>query len=216
MAQANLNVDIREQSGKGVARRLRSAGRLPAVVYGKDLKAQPISVDPKELETIIYGEGGANTLITLKGAAGLDGKVVILKDVDYHPLRRDMVCADFHALNLKDKSSFMVPVEVIGTAAGQKEGGSLQVIRHELEVYCLPADVPQSIEIDVSALEIGDTIHVEEVKVPEDVELVYDVNFTVVTVSYVREEVEEPEEGEELEAEAETPEAEDAEESDTE
>lgn len=201
MAQANLNVELREQSGKGVARRLRSAGRLPAVVYGKDLTAQPISVDPKELETIIYGEGGANTLITLKGAKGLNGKVVILKDIDYHPLRRDMVCADFHALNLKDKSSFMVPVEVIGTSAGQKDGGSLQVIRHELEVYCLPTDVPQSIEIDVTELQIGDTIHVEEVQVPEGVELVFDVNFTVVTVSYVREEVEAPEEGEEFEAE---------------
>lgn len=190
MEQAELNVEIREKSGKGVARKLRMAGRLPGVVYGKNLDATAIVVDPKELEAAISGEAGLNTLITLKGAAELAGKVVILKDADIHPLRRDMISADFHAINLTEKAAFMVPINIVGTAIGQKEGGSLQLVRNELEVLCLPTQVPQAIDIDVTALEIGDTIHIEEVVVPEGIELVHEVNFTVMTLSVIKEEVE--------------------------
>ena len=121
---------------------------------------------------------------------------MILKNVAIHPLKRSMVCADFHAIDLKAKSSFMVPVNIVGTALGQKEGGSLQLVRNELEVLCLPTEVPQVIDIDVTALEIGDTIHIEEVVAPEDVELVHDVNFTVITLSIIKEEVEVAEEDE--------------------
>ncbi len=197
MAQAELNVELREGTGKGVARKLRAAGKIPAVVYGKQIEPTTITVDPKELEKAISGEAGWNTLMTLKGVKELEGKQVVLKDADLHPLRREMVCADFHAINLQEKASFMVPVNTVGTSAGQKMGGSLQLIRHELEVMCLPTEVPQSIDIDVTALEIGDTVHVEEVQVPENVDLVFDVNFTVVTVVGHKAEVEEAEESEE-------------------
>ena len=190
MAQVELNVELRDGSGKGVARKLRAAGKVPAVVYGKDLETKAVIVNPADLEQAISGEAGLNTLITLKGAPELDGKVVILKNVAIHPLKRSMVCADFHAIDLKAKSSFMVPVNIVGTALGQKEGGSLQLVRNELEVLCLPTEVPQVIDIDVTALEIGDTIHIEEVVAPEDVELVHDVNFTVITLSIIKEEVE--------------------------
>ncbi len=190
MAQVELNVEIREKSGKGVARKLRAAGQLPAVVYGKDLDATAVVVDPNELEGAISGEAGLNTLITLKGAAGLDGKVVILKAAAVHAIRRTMISADFYAINLKKKSIFMVPINIIGTAAGQTEGGSLQLVRNELEVLCLPTEVPQAVDIDVTALEIGDTIHIEEVTAPAGVELVHDVNFTVITLNIIKEEVE--------------------------
>ena len=196
MAQAELNIDIREKSGKGVARKLRAAGKLPAVVYGKGFEPITVTVDPKELEGAVSGEAGLNTLITLKGAAEIDGKVVILKDADVHPIRRDMISADFYAINLKEKSIFMVPINVVGTAVGQTEGGSLQLVRNELEVLCLPTEVPQAIDIDVTALEIGDTIHIEQVVVPEGVELVHDVNFTVITLSLIKVEVEPTEEDE--------------------
>lgn len=199
MAQEELNIELREGTGKGVARKLRAEGKIPAVVYGKQVEPTTISVSPKELEAAISGEAGWNTLLTLKGAAGLEGKLVVLKDADFHPLRREMICADFHAINLQEKSSFMIPVQTVGTSAGQKMGGSLQLIRHELEVMCLPTEVPQSIEVDVTALEIGDTVHVEEVKAPENTELVFDVNFTVVTVVGHKAETEETEEVEESE-----------------
>jgi large subunit ribosomal protein L25 len=190
MAQVELNVDIREKSGKGVARKLRAVGKLPAVIYGKGFEPMTITVDPKELENAVSGESGLNTLITLKGATELDGKVVILKEANVHPIRRNMISADFYAINLKERSIFMVPINVVGTAAGQIEGGSLQLVRNELEVLCLPTEVPQSIDIDVTALEIGDTIHIDQVVVPEGVELVHDVNFTVITLSVIKAEAE--------------------------
>ena len=198
MAQAVLNVEIREKSGKGVARKLRAAEKLPAVVYGKDLEPTSVVVDPKELEQVISGDAGMNTLITLKGGGTLDGRVVVLKDADIHPIRRTMVCADFHAINLTEKSLFMVPINIVGTAIGQKEGGTLQLVRNELEVSCLPTQVPQTIDIDVTELAIGDTLHIEEISAPEGVELVHDVNFTVLTLSVVKAEVETTEEDEEV------------------
>jgi len=190
MAQEVLNIEIREKTGKGAARQLRAAGKIPAVVYGKGFEPTSVVVDPKELETVISGDAGMNTLITLKGNDALDGRVVVLKEADIHPIRRTMVCADFHAINLTEKSLFMVPVNVVGTAIGQKEGGTLQLVRNELEVSCLPTQVPQAIDIDVTDIAIGDTLHVEDVKAPEGVELVYDVNFTVLTLSVVKAEVE--------------------------
>lgn len=201
MAQVELNVEIREKCGKGVARKLRADGKLPAVVYGKNIEAQAIVVEPKALERALSGEAGWNTLMTLKGAAGIDGQVVVLKNADFHPLRREMVSADFHAIDLQDKVSFMVPVNIVGTSEGQKMGGSLQLIRKELEVLCLPTEVPQAIDIDVTALQIGDTVHIEEVAVPDNAEMVFDVNFTVITVVGHKPEVEEGEgdEGEEEE-----------------
>jgi len=190
MSQVELNVALREASGKGVARKLRAEGQVPAVVYGKGIESCAISFDEKALGKAISGEAGWNTLITLKGAAAVDGKVVVLKDLNLHPLRRNMVCADFHAIDLKKKGSFMIPVVPVGKSAGEKEGGTLQVIRHELEVICLPTEVPQSIEIDVEALNIGDTIHIEEVTAPEGAEIPFDVNFTVLTVKGHKEEEE--------------------------
>ena len=181
MAQVVLEVEARENAGKGFARRLRAAGKVPAVVYGKGMDATIVSVDPKALQKAVSGEAGWNTLITLSGA-GLDRKVVVLKDAQIHALRRDMLSVDFHAINLKEKGHFMVPVTVVGISKGQKAGGSTQLIRKELEVVCLPTAVPQSIDINVESLEIGDTVHIEDVAVPAGVEFVHDVNFTVVTV----------------------------------
>lgn len=193
MAQVNLNVEVRENSGKGVSRRLRAEGKVPAVVYGKNVEATAIAVDSRELEKAVAGDW--NTLLTLKGDAAIDGKVVVVKDADFHPLRRDMVCADFHVIDLQKTVSFMVPVNVVGTAEGQKMGGTLQLIRKELEVLCLPTAVPSSIDINVEELMIGDTVHIDEVVAPEGVEMAFDVNFTVITLAGHKEEEEEGEEG---------------------
>lgn len=191
MANAELNVTLREDAGKGVARKLRADGLVPAVVYGKGLKPCAISVEPKAIEKAVSSEAGWNTLIKLKGAKPVEGKVVVLKELELHPVRRTMLSADFYAIDLKAENSFMIPVVTVGKSAGVVAGGSLQIIRHELEVTCLPTAVPQSIEIDVTALEIGDVIHIDEVAAPEGAELVYDVNFTVITCVGHKPEVEE-------------------------
>jgi large subunit ribosomal protein L25 len=182
MASAEFNVALRENTGKGVARKLRAQGLVPAVVYGQNMEPCCISFEPKVLEKAIATDAGWNTLLTLKGAAPVEGQVAVLKHLELHPLRRNMMSADFHAIDLNKKVSFMVPVVTLGKSVGEKEGGSLQIIRHELEVICLPGAVPQAIEIDVTALEIGDVIHVEEVQAPDGVEIPHDVNFTVITV----------------------------------
>lgn len=199
MAKSVLKVELREDAGKGVARSLRREGKIPGVVYGKDLEPCKLVVEPKALTEALKTDAGLNTLITLKGNGPFDGKVVVLKNLEVDPIRRDPMHADFHAIDLKQKGSFMIPVVPVGKSEGEKMGGLLQVIRHELEVVCLPSDVPTSIEINVEALNIGDVVHVEDVAVPKGIEVPHDVNFTVISV--VGHKAEEIEEGEGAEGE---------------
>ena len=183
MAQSQLSVAPRAGTGKGSARALRRAGLVPGVVYGKGLAACTVAIDPKALKQAIATEAGWNTLITLQGDGPFDGKVVILKDLQVHPLRRDMTHVDFQAVDLNQKVHVMVPVHVVGKSQGEKTGGQLHIIRHELEVVCLPSDIPPSINIEVAALNIGDVVHIEDVALPAGTEVPHEVNFTVITVT---------------------------------
>lgn len=183
MAQSQLNVVSRKDVGKGGARALRRQGLVPGVVYGRGLEACGVAVDPKALQQAIATKAGWNTLITLQGDGPFDGKVVILKDMQVHALRRQMTHVDFQAVDLKQKVHVMVPVRAIGKSKGEKLGGQLQIIRHELEVVCLPDSIPPSIEIDVTELGVGDVVHINDVKLMPGVEVPHDVNFTVITVT---------------------------------
>ena len=208
MAKSVLNVEPRVRTGKGGSRKVRADGLVPAVVYGKGIEAFNLRVDPKALQQATATEAGWNTLITLKGDGPFDGKVVVLKDMQIDAIRREPKHVDFYALDLKKKIAFMIPVSPQGKSKGEKEGGTLQLVRHELELYCLPTDIPPSIEINVEALEVGDVIHIDEVELPAGVESKHDVNFTVLTVvGRMAEEVEEVEEEEALEGVAEEGEA---------
>jgi large subunit ribosomal protein L25 len=199
MATAILSVAKREKTGKGISRQLRREGKMPAVVYGVGLEPCPIIVDPKELKEAITTEAGWNTLITLKGNGQFDGKSVILKDLARSAIKQEPMHADFHAIDMKRTVSVMVPVHPIGKSAGEKEGGNLEIIRHELEVICLPTAIPSAIEIDVTGLQIGDVLHLSDVALPAGVSLPADVNFTVITCTgHQAEALEETEETEEL------------------
>lgn len=203
MAKSVLNVEPRIRIGKGGSRKVRADGLIPAVVYGKEIETLNLRLDPKALQKAIATEAGWNTLITLKGEGPFDGKVVILKDMQMDVIRREAKHVDFYALDLKKKISFMVPIVPKGKSKGEKEGGTLQLVRHELELYCLPTNIPPSIEIDVAGLDVGDVIHIDDVELPKGVESHHDVNFTVLTVvGRMAEEVEEVAE-EELERAAE-------------
>ena len=202
MAKSVLNVEPRVRTGKGGARKVRADGLVPAVVYGKGIETLNLRVDPKALQQATATEAGWNTLITLKGDGPFDGKVVVLKDMQIDAIRREPKHVDFYALDLKKKIAFMVPVSPQGKSKGEKEGGTLQLVRHELEVFCLPTNIPHSIEINVEELEVGDAVHIDEVSFPEGAESRHDVNFTVLTVvSRMAEDVEETEEEELLEGE---------------
>jgi len=182
MAQTELNVSQREGLGKGTARTLRREGLIPAVMYGKGVESCSLTIEPKKLSAIIGSEAGWNTLITLKGEGPFDGQVVILKDMQLDPIRQTVLHVDFQAIDLKQKAHVMVPVVAVGKSAGEKEGGNLQVIRHEVELVCLPTNIPSVLEVDVTALAIGDVLHVQDIALPEGVELPADVNYTVFTV----------------------------------
>jgi large subunit ribosomal protein L25 len=206
MAQSELQVTARENVGKGAARSLRRQGLVPAVVYGKGMDTCTITVDPKDLNAALANEAGLNTLITLKGDGAFAGKTVLLVDSQVHPIRRDIEHVDFKTIDVTVQTSVWVPVVTLGTPEGEKLGGTMNLIRHELEVHCLPTAIPESIEIDVSALNIGDVIHVDEIPVPEGVTIPFDVNFTVVTcMARLAEEVEETEDEEEVAVVADAP-----------
>jgi large subunit ribosomal protein L25 len=198
MAKSVLNVETRVRTGKGGSRKVRQDGLVPAVVYGKGVEALNLRLDPKALQQAVATEAGWNTLITLKGDGAFDGLVVILKDMQIDAIRRNPTHIDFLAIDLKKTLAVMVPVQPVGKSQGEIEGGTLQLVRHEVEVYCLPTNIPTSIEIDVTALNVGEVVHIDEVSLPEGVESQHDVNFTVLTVvGRMAEEVEVDEEEEE-------------------
>ncbi len=202
MAKSVLNVETRVRTGKGGSRKVRQDGLVPAVVYGKGVEALNLRLDPKALQKAVATEAGWNTLITLKGDGAFDGLVVILKDMQIDAIRRNPTHVDFLAIDLNKTLAVMVPVQPVGKSKGEIEGGTLQLVRHEVEVYCLPTNIPTSLEIDVTALNIGEVVHIDEVSLPEGVESQHDVNFTVLTVvGRMAEEVEVGEEGEEGEEE---------------
>jgi large subunit ribosomal protein L25 len=188
MAQAELTVSARNNVGKGAAHALRKQDQVPAVVYGKGMEPCSLIVNPKALKKAVATAAGWNTLITLKGDGPFNGKVVIVKDMQYDSIRRDIMHADFQAIDLKKKVHVMVPVHTTGKSQGEKDGGNLQIIRHELEVVCLPTAIPNVIEIDVTALKIGGVIHIDDIKLPAGAEVPHDVNFTVITVTGHKEE----------------------------
>ncbi len=201
MAKSVLNVETRVRIGKGGSRKVRQDGLVPAVVYGKGVDVPlNLRIDPKALQQAVATEAGWNTLITLKGDGPFDGLVVILKDMQIDAIRRNPKHVDFLAIDLKKSLAVMVPVKPVGKSKGEAEGGTLQVVRHELELFCLPTSIPTSIEIDVTGLGIGEGVHIDEVALPDGVESHHDVNFTVLTVvGRMAEEVEAGDEDEETE-----------------
>ncbi len=202
-----MAVQLRKESGKGAARRLRRAGKLPAVFYGQKTKTVPIEVSMKEMEDILAKEHGGSTFMNLSFEGEKGGqKLAILKDLQVHPVTDKLIHADFYELLEGQKVTASVPVRFTGKAIGVEMGGLLQHVRRELEVRCLPKDFPEYIDIDVTELEIGDSIHIDAVALPEAVEVPHDVNFTVaVVVGRMAEAVEEvvEEEAEEAEGEGE-------------
>lgn len=202
MAQSQLQVTARTGLGKGGARSLRRQGLIPATVYGRGLTPSSVVVNPKSLTQAIATEAGWNTLLTLQGEGDFSGKVVILKDAQYDVIRREMTHVDFQVVDLQQKVHVMVPVHPVGKSAGEKAGGNLQVIRHELEVFCLPTAIPAAIEVDVTKLAVGDVLHVEDITLPAGVEIPHEVNFTVITVTASKLHDQEGEEAAEEETEA--------------
>ena len=206
----NINANQRTTKGNGPARALRREGRIPAVLYGPGNEPTSIAVNTHELELLLKSSRSGQIFVNLT-IDGIGKRKALLKELQRHPVSGQYIHADFYEVALDRKIRVRVPVTTRGKSQGVEMGGMLQIIRRELEVLCLPDDIPEVIEIDITALDMGESVHVEDVPLAGDVEIPHEVNFTVLTILSGRkvEAVEEAEEeGEEAEVEAEKAEAE--------
>jgi large subunit ribosomal protein L25 len=183
MERPVLKAEIREGTGKGMARKLRARGLIPAIFYGPRSKTIPLVIDPKELGKTLQTEAGENVLIELEIQRGgqLDRKVVMVKDVHVDPLQGTTLHTDFYEVAMDEMVTVEVPIHLIGKPEGIKMGGILEQIRRVIQIQCLPGNIPKSIDIDVSSLKIGDSIHVQDIQV-EKAKILSDTNFTIATV----------------------------------
>jgi large subunit ribosomal protein L25 len=183
-----LSTSPRTRSGKGAARTLRREGKIPAVVYGPKADTRMLSVDVAELETLLKQHPASLTVfkLTLEDGTGPSEKLSMLKELQDDPVTGRLVHADFYQIDMDRKVTVRVPVSTIGKSKGVELGGVLQTIRRELTVHCLPDRIPQKIELDISDLGVGEAIHVEDLRLGEDIEIPHDVNFTLVTVLSTR------------------------------
>ncbi len=202
-----LKANTRQAAGSGASRALRSAGRLPAVLYGPKIDPILISLDVKEFEASIKQRNvglSIYNLSILNGGTTIS-KPAMIKDLQIEPMTRGLMHVDFYEIDMDRKIKVNVPVATTGKSKGVELGGILQVIRRELEVLCLPNEVPDNIEIDITDLDIGDSVHVEDIHLEGNIEIPADVNFTVITVLSAKLDLleEEAEEGDEEGADAE-------------
>lgn len=198
---AKLQAEKRTDHGKGAARRLRAEGRVPAVMYGKDEEAMSLSVSAREAQHLFESISVENTIVDVKVGSRGGSVATLVREVQVHPYRPQLVHIDFYRIQKDVAVEVEIPVHLEGVPEGVKtQGGVLEQIVHELPVKCLPEEMPQAFTLDVSALEIGDALHVSDIEIPEGVEAMVDLDRTVCTVVTPRViEVEEEEEEEEVE-----------------
>lgn len=183
MANIVIEVEQRENRGKNSSRRLRRDGLIPAVVYGAKQPAVPVTVNPVDLHAILGSGAGENTLLKLRLKGKDAERPAMIKDYQVDPVTGRVIHADFIRIEMSHKITVSVPVRLRGTAPGVKEqGGVLEVVQRELEVECLPADIPEAIEADISELHIGDHVRVDGIDGTENVEILHEADTVVVTI----------------------------------
>ena len=183
MQRPVLTAEIREGVGKEKAKKLRAKGLIPAIFYGPRSQTIPLVIDSKELAKVLQTEAGENVLIDLDIRKGpqSDRKVVMLKDIQIDSLQSITLHTDFFEVAMDEMVTVEVPVHLVGKPEGTKMGGILDQIRRVIQIQCFPGDIPKSIDIDVSPLKIGDSIHVQDIQV-EKAKIISDTNFTIATV----------------------------------
>lgn len=187
MKQVPLAAKIRTIRGSSRTRRLRAGGYVPAEIYGHKEPNQSIEVNEKELGQILSSAKGDNIFFALniEGAKSSEPVLAIIKEIQYHKLNSRVLHADFHKVKMDEKIRIRVPVRIqnADTCEGVKAGGVLQAFLRTLEVQCLPAQIPDSIQVDALNLVIGDAVHVSDLKLPEGVKAVTPADSVVVSVA---------------------------------
>ena len=201
MEKIELKVTVRNKVGNGAARELRREGMIPAILYGPKAEPVMLSVITKELENILKTSSIGQVLLNLLIQDGNQtSRTAMIKELQTQPVSGNLLHVDFYEVAMDQKIKISIPVVTIGQAIGVEEGGVLQLVRHEVEIFCYPNNIPESLEVDVTDMSIGDSKHMDEVPIDESFELVDETNFTIVTVlspkAEEEEEVAEEEEGE--------------------
>jgi large subunit ribosomal protein L25 len=179
---ASLVAQLRTETGKGPNRKLRAAGRIPAVVYGHGEQTRSVSIDGHELERLFSRIQVANTIITLDIKGEGTPVRALVREVQSHPVRSQVLHVDFYQIHAGERITLEIPIRLVGLSKGVKEGGILQHSLDVLEVSCLPDAIPEAIDVDISALDVGDSIHVRDIVAPEGVEVEVEADRTVCSV----------------------------------
>src|SRR5439155_512746 len=181
MAQiVSLTASARQSTGKGAARQARFRGQIPAVIYGRGRDTQPLAVEAKALEKALTGVEPASTIIEL----AVDGKKVrtLIREIQRHPVRPDIIHVDFYEIHAAEKVKLKVPVHLVGAPDGVRNaGGVLDQVTREVEIEVLPEQIPDRVELDVTALKIGDSLHVRHLQIP-NVTILTHSDLTIATV----------------------------------
>jgi len=177
-----IQIEPRDSGSKGKVKELRRQGKLPGVFYGPKAEAIPLELDRKEFLSRVADLEGSH-LIRIKSASPLlADRVALVKEMQFHPVTGEVVHADFYEVDLTAKIRVKVPLHFVGKAEGVVRGGILQPVVREVEVECLPMDIPEYFNVEVSALDIGHSLHITDLPMREGVVAVYETNFTLVTV----------------------------------
>ena len=205
-----LDAALREEAEVGKSNKVRQSGFVPAVVYGDKKKSLSLKIERSRLIKFMHAHhGGENVVITLRVVAGKSPqeKLVLISEIQKHPVNGHILHVDFHEISLTERIEVNVPIETKGESIGVKQdGGILEQVLWEVEVECLPTQIPEKFEVDISAMNIGDNAHIRDLRVPEGVEVKQDAEILVLSVVPPRKEEAVPEEAVEGEAEPTEPE----------
>jgi large subunit ribosomal protein L25 len=182
MEEIALNVEARAAGRKGPSRRMRRSGKIPGIFYGPKTDALAIQVDSKDFMVHVANLEGAHLIRFQSPVAELAQRVALLRETQRHPVSGDVLHVDFYEVDLTKRLKVTVPLHFTGRPAGVTDGGILSPVLREMEVECLPTDIPQFIEVDVSPLGIHDALHLSDVQMPANVEAVFEHDEAVVTV----------------------------------
>ena len=181
--QVKLKVEPRTATGRSAARRLKARGIVPAVVYGGKEKSQPLQVSARDINAMLSHASGENILVELEIAGQKATRTALLQEVQHSPVGGDVLHVDFHAISMDEKIQADVPLEPLGVPNGVKNfGGLLEQNLRALAIECLPRDLPDRITVDVSALNIGDSVHVRDIKLPAGVTAKVQAELTAFSV----------------------------------
>lgn len=180
---AKLKAEPRQDSGKNVMRKLRAAGRTPAVVYGHGEQTRMLTVDTHELDILFSRVHWENTIIELTIEGERAPVRTLVREVQAHAHKPFVFHVDFQQIHAGERVHVSVPIRLIGNAPGVKAGGVMMQTESDLDIRCTPDNIPESIEVDVSALEIGDSVHLRDITLPDGVEAEIDADRTICSVT---------------------------------